>query len=331
MSESTRFGRAVGHSLAMRRVFAMLERAAATDATVLIEGESGTGKELLARGVHEHSPRRKGPFVVFDCGSVAAALLESELFGHAKGAFTGAGRERPGLVESASGGTLFLDEIGEMPLELQTRLLGVLERRTTRRVGTNEDREVDVRFVAATNRDLRQEVNEGHFRADLWHRLSVVRVVVPPLRARPEDIAPIAQTMFEELRAKYPGRFPAALGEDELSALRRHRWNGNLRELRNHLEAAVVLSTGGHLKVDVGAAREGPGPSDRFDPGELAGSFHEAKERLNDLFDRAYLQQLLQRHPGNLSAAAREAGLSRMHLRRLLRRHQLESRDRGRS
>src|SRR5690606_10464552 len=192
LSEARRFGVLTGESVAMRRIFSMLERAAASEATVLIEGETGTGKTAAARSIHLESARRDGPFVVLDCGAVPAALIEDELFGHEKGAFTGADTRRAGVFEEASGGTLFLDEIGELPPELQPKLLGVLESRQVRRIGAPRATPVDVRLIAATNRDLRQEANIGAFRPDLYYRLAVVRIEMPPLRSRPEDIPSIA-------------------------------------------------------------------------------------------------------------------------------------------
>jgi transcriptional regulator of acetoin/glycerol metabolism len=200
LSEGERFGPLVGRSAAMRNLFATLERVAATDTTVLIQGESGTGKELIAEAIHGASgSRADGPFVVFDCGAIAGTLLESELFGHEKGAFTGALSDRAGCLEEADGGTLFLDEIGELPIELQPKLLRAVERRELRRVGSNRTQKFDVRIIAATNRDLSAEVNRGSFRADLYYRLAVVRLEVPPLRARPEDIPVLVEHLLSAL------------------------------------------------------------------------------------------------------------------------------------
>lgn len=311
VSSSARFGAAIGASVAMRRVFAVLERIAPADTTVLLEGESGTGKDLLARALHEHSRRAKKAFVVLDCGATSATLLESDLFGHARGAFTGAVQERIGLIERANGGTLFLDEIGELPLEAQTRLLGVLERRTVRRIGAGEDRSVDVRVIAATNRDLRREVNEGRFRADLWHRLAVVRVVVPPLRERPEDILPIATHLIAEIGKRLRISNPMDRLSDEVIAdLAGRRWTGNVRELRNHLER---LLAGAPLDVE----------SQRVGGIDLRGSYKAAKARHVGEFERAYVESLLDRHRGNITAAAREARLSREYVRQLAERHGL--------
>ena len=325
VSEKLAFGDAIGVSQAMRRVFSVLERVAPTNATVLIEGESGTGKELLARGIHENSPRKNKTYVVMDCSSTAATLLESELFGHVKGAFTGAVKDRAGLVETANGGSLFLDEIGEMPQDLQSKLLGVLERRTVRRVGASEERPVDIRVIAATNRDLRQEVNEGHFRADLYHRLAVVRILVPPLRARPEDIVPIAKRILNSLAERYKIKdIGSIFTDDGLLKLTRIRWSGNVRELRNHLERSLAMAAGSDdptsavesTMTEAEAASVGNG-----DVTDLTGTFKDAKSRHMGIFEKGYLTALLQRHKGNLSAAAREADLSRLHLRMLARRY----------
>ena len=325
VSDKTAFGDAIGVSQAMRRVFSVLERVAPTNATVLIEGESGTGKELLARAIHESSPRKSKPYVVMDCSSTAASLLEAELFGHVKGAFTGAMKDRAGLVETANGGTLFLDEIGEMPIELQAKLLGVLERRTVRRVGASEERPVDIRIVAATNRDLRQEINEGHFRADLYHRLAVVRVQVPPLRARPEDIVPIARRILAVLAERYKvNEIGSIFTDDALLKLTRMRWSGNVRELRNHLERSLAMAAGSDDPVSAVEGTMTDAESASLDPGDVAdltGTFKDAKGRHTAIFEKAYLTALLQRHKGNLSAAAREADLSRLHLRMLARRY----------
>ena len=325
VSEKREFGDAIGVSQAMRRIFSILERVSPTNATVLIEGESGTGKELLARGIHESSTRRNKPYVVMDCSSTTASLLEAELFGHVKGAFTGAMKDRSGLVETANGGTLFLDEIGEMPIDLQSKLLGVLERRTVRRVGASEEKAIDVRFVAATNRDLRQEVNEGKFRADLYHRLAVVRVLVPPLRARPEDIVPIAKRILAALTERYKiGDTAKIFSDDALIKLTRLRWSGNVRELRNHLERSLAMASGSDdpsLAVEVTLTEAEALSAAASDVGDVTGTFKDAKARHLAIFEKAYLGALIQRHKGNLSAAAREADLSRLHLRMLARRY----------
>jgi transcriptional regulator with PAS, ATPase and Fis domain len=242
VSGATRFGPLLGQSIAMRRVFSMLEQVAPSDMTVLITGESGTGKELAAQAIHEHSLRRDGPFRIVDCGAIPRGLIESELFGHVRGAFTGADQARRGAFADASGGTLFLDEIGELPLDMQPRLLGALERRRVIPVGASTPESFDVRVIAATNRDLRREVNRGSFREDLFFRLAVAVVDLPPLRERPEDIPLYVDEHFAG---------EAQLDADTLARLSAQRGPGNVRELHNALERAALV---GH-ETDVTAQR----------------------------------------------------------------------------
>jgi DNA-binding NtrC family response regulator len=319
-ADSETFGALAGRDPRMRQVFRLLEEVAASDATVLLEGETGTGKELLAEEIHRHSPRRDRPFVVFDCGAVPRELIESALFGHLRGAFTGAVADRRGAFVEADGGTLFLDEIGELALEMQPALLRALDRRMVRPVGASSYQNISLRVVAATNRDLREEVAARRFREDLYYRLAVVRVSVPPLRDRPGDIALLAQRFAAEL-----GR-DVSLRPDDLPRLVRHPWPGNVRELRNLIERACALCRGDTL--DLGDL----GPRDTPAPGSAGVAYHlpfkEAKAQVVDQFERQYLQQLLERHQGNLSAAARSAEVDRKHLRELLRKHGLlESSD----
>ncbi|MDP6931992.1 MAG: sigma 54-interacting transcriptional regulator [Myxococcota bacterium] len=248
-STADRFEDLVGASVNMRQVFSILERIAPTDLTVLITGETGTGKELASRAVHNRSNRKKGPFVVFDCGAAPENLVESELFGHNRGAFTGAVSARPGVFELASGGTIFLDEIGELPLELQPKLLRVLEQREVRRIGGSRTNSVDVRIVAATNRNLREEVEAGRFREDLYYRLNVVRVKVPPVRERREDIPLLAGVLLRRA-AERLGRDVDGIEPDALATLTKHGWPGNVRQLENALERAVLLSTSGRIREE---------------------------------------------------------------------------------
>jgi len=317
-SQARRFGELVGESLVMREVFAVLELAAAGDVSVLLEGETGTGKELAARAIHDHSARRRGPFVAVDCGALPEGVLESELFGHVRGAFTGATQPRAGLFARAHGGTLFLDELDGVPLATQARLLRVLEERAVRPVGADETRAVDVRLVAAAQSHLEQRVADGSFRADLFYRVSVLGLALPPLRARREDI-PILVT--ELLR-----RRGAAAGEvagDNLDLLLAHDWPGNVRELRNCLDRAVALSPGTRGFSDL---RLSLAPSATAgDPLAVRSDlrFAEAKEVVLHGFERRYLRDLLARTGGNLSAAARESGIDRKHLRALARKHGL--------
>jgi DNA-binding NtrC family response regulator len=310
LSRRTNFGALLGHSPAMRAAFAVLERAAKTELTVLVQGESGTGKELAARALHEASPRREGPYVVFDCGAAAPTLLESQLFGHARGAFTGATEDRAGVFEEADPGTLVLDEIGELPLELQPKLLRALEQRTVTRVGEGKPRTIDARFIASTNRNLQEEVRLGRFREDLYFRLCVLTVRIPPLRERPEEIPRLVAAMLSSLGAD------AEISPSAMEALMSHRWPGNVRELRNVVERMVALG-------DLDASTWLPEAQDR----EAAASarwdlpFRDAKQRWVDAFERAYFARLLERHGDNVSEAARVAGLSRQTCYRLMKKH----------
>ncbi len=317
LSADDRFGRAIGRSIAMRRVFEALPRIAASDATVLIQGETGTGKTLLAEAIHQAGPRRRAPFVVIDCGAIPPTLIESELFGHEKGAFTGATSTRVGAIESAAGGTVFFDEIGELPLDLQPRLLRVIEDRMVKRVGGRDQIRVDVRVIAATHQDLRAAVNRGGFRSDLYYRLNVVSLRLPPLRERREDIPLLVESFYEQFTG-----LPGA-PQDLLDELSRLDWPGNVRELRAAVERAVLLgdpalwrALADETRGDVAA----PAPSEPFDDSL---SFRAAKERALVRWERGYIAELLSRHNGNLSRAARAARMDRTHLRELGRRYHL--------
>ena len=318
VSQSPRFGRLVSVSVAMREAFAALEKAAASDLSILLLGETGTGKELAAEAVHEASVRASGPLVALDCGAIARDLVESELFGHVRGAFTGAARDRKGALESASGGTLFLDEIGELPPDLQPKLLRALEKREVRPVGAERTVAADVRIVAATNRDLAREVEAGRFRKDLYYRLAVVTVRLPPLRARPEDIPVLVQTFLGEVdrRRRAMGQPPLApLAPEAMAALASYAWPGNVRELRNVVERWAVLG-GDPAPAEAQPAQSSP-------HGLLTLPLHEARDRLVEDFERRYLEALLERTSGNVSAAAREAGVDRRYMQRLLAKHGL--------
>jgi len=311
LSSGDHFGTLVGRSVAMRATFAQLEKAAKSDATVLLMGETGTGKEEAASSIHDASERAEGPFVVLDCGAVPRSLLESELFGHERGAFTGATASRPGVFEAAQGGTVFLDEIGELPLDLQPKLLRVLDARTVQRLGGSGPVHVDARVIAATHRDLRIEVNEGRFRPDLYYRVAVVALRMPPLRERPEDIPDLVEHLLDGLEAGPEER--AFADEAFVAGLRRAAWPGNVRELRNHVEQCLVLREPVPIGERAGA-EEGPLVDGRM-------SYAEARRRSLDWFERQYLTALLDRHGGNVSQAARAAGVHRVYLHKLLRRH----------
>jgi DNA-binding NtrC family response regulator len=320
LSEDDFFGRALGRSVAMRRLFSLLPRIAASDSTVLLEGETGTGKGVLAEAIHAASTRSEKPFVVVDCGSIPPALIESELFGHERGAFTGATREREGAFESAAGGTVFLDEIGELPLELQPKLLRALEERTVKRVGGTESIRLDVRVIAASNRNLRQAVNRGTFRADLYFRLNIVRIAVPPLRERRDDI-PLLVAQFYEQLAQPPGAQPPPGLVEHLAG---QDWPGNVRELRNAVERAVLMQDPQLWQELTSDAAHTGDNAYHFAEGL---SFRAAKERAIAQWERWYLAELATRHAGNLSRAARAASMDRTHLRELLRKYQLNVKD----
>jgi len=324
LSRRTRFGELLGHSNPMRQMFAILERVADTDSTVLLEGESGTGKELAARALHGASSRSGELFVAVDCGALPENLIESELFGHAKGAFTGASAAKAGLFEEANGGTLFLDEVGELPLDLQPKLLRALETRAVRRLGESQPRPLDVRIVAATNRKLACEVAEKRFREDLYFRLSVIRVRMPALRERRDEIPRLV------------AHFKTALGNDPsddvpdtqvMAMLKEYPWPGNVRELKNVVERLVLLPgmrpdfylDGSSSSDKNGTEAEGPGALD------LEQSFHEGKRHWTERYEREYLARQLSRCKGNISELARVSGLSRQSCHRLLTRHGLAS------
>ena len=324
------FGTLIGPSLEMRALFAILAKVAPQDVTVLIEGESGTGKEMVAQEIHAFSPRKDEPFVVFDCGAVPENLMESELFGHVKGAFTGATADRPGAMQLASGGTLFLDEIGELGKELQPKLLRALEAREVRPVGATKSVRCDVRVVAATNRDLQEEVKRGSFREDLFFRLNVVRVRVPPLRRRKEDIPALVEHFLRAAAARGAQRPPVAA--DVLTLLANHSWPGNVRELKNFVERFRVFAP-----ADAAGAAQLLDPADRPSGGGGAVPasgpsaplrydlpFKDAKAMLVETFEVEYCRRALDRHAGNVSAAAREAGIHRKYLEELVKKHALK-------
>jgi two-component system, NtrC family, nitrogen regulation response regulator GlnG len=319
-SARTSFGSLVGTSRRMREVFTVMERLAAGDSDVLIQGETGTGKEGCAEGIHAASKRHKGPFVIVDLAGIAPSLIESELFGHVKGAFTGAQNDRAGAFERANGGTVFLDEVGELPLEIQPRLLRALERRQVKRVGANDYRTVDVRVVAATHVELEAAVEKGKFREDLFHRLAVLQVTLPPLRERLEDIPLLVDTVLERMK-----RPPSVLSDQTRALLAQYPWPGNVRELRNVVER--VVSLGEEALPDIPTEPGVPAHSGSSAPPEIDLPFKEAKERIIEGFERDYLKGLLERCGGNISRAAREAGIARLYVRKLLKKYGLHGHD----
>jgi transcriptional regulator with GAF, ATPase, and Fis domain len=355
-SHAERCGDIIGRNVRMREIFGMIEKIAPTGATVVIEGETGTGKEVVAQTIHKLSTRRKKPFVVLDCGAVPESLIESELFGHEKGSFTGAIMTRQGLFEMAQSGTIFLDELGELSVDLQPKLLRVLEQREVRRVGSNKPIPIDVRVIAATNRDLEAEVKAGRFREDLFYRLSVVRVLLPPLRERKEDISLLVHHFLREHRYNRDRDDQLKIrhiAPQALRALEAYRWPGNIRELVNVIERACSFAEGDTIEprdlpegvlMAAGAllappahpvAAAAPSLEEAHDfptlpPGMITPArlqekaFKEAKEEWISAFEKDYIVALLERNQHNISHAAREAEIDRKYFRKLMKKYGIE-------
>jgi two-component system response regulator AtoC/two-component system nitrogen regulation response regulator NtrX len=317
-------GPIVGSGPAMQRVFETIAKVADTDLTVLVRGESGTGKELVAQALHQRGERKTRPLIAVNCAAINRELVESELFGHERGAFTGANTRRVGRFEAAHQGTIFLDEIGDMPLETQAKVLRVLEERKLERVGGGQTIEVDVRVVAATHRDLEAEVRRGTFRQDLYYRLKVIEIVLPPLRERVPDIPSLVERFLTKLSERL-NREKKGIEAEALAALARHDWPGNVRELRNVIEQAAVLASGPTIRSSdlppLGAAAE-PGRAvlgaSVAQPASLE-SFAEAKKRSIEEFERNYIQAALKESGGNISKAAQAMGMARQSLQQKIR------------
>ncbi len=321
LSRRSRFGNVLGASKEMRRLFTILEKASPSEATVLIQGETGVGKELVARAIHDNSERAEGPFVVVDCGAIAENLIESELFGHTRGAFSGAVSDRQGLFEEAQGGTLFLDEIGELPAALQPRLLRVLESREVRRIDSNQIRKIDVRIVAATNRPLAESINNGSFREDLYYRIAVVELLLPPLRQRRDDIVLLAEHFYR----RYAGE-EQSLPEGFAETLKARAWPGNVRELRNFIERSVSLGW-------TEPAITGAGKSVQEMPPDVLAHIvpthlplKDARAAWTEQFELLYVKAILAKTDGNVTRAAELAGVNRRSLQRLMANMQLRTR-----
>jgi len=311
LSGRKRYHRLVGESEQIRSVFTLIQRVAPTDATVIVVGENGTGKELIAHAIHQASRRREGPFVPINCGAIPETLIESELFGHERGAFTDAHRMREGKLEVAGGGTVFLDEIGDLPTHVQVKLLRFLQDKVVERLGSREGHRVDVRVVAATNRDLKAAMAEGRFREDLFYRLSVVTIEAPPLRERGDDIRLLAE-YFLDFYARHHKRRLRGFTQSALRALQAHPWPGNVRELENRIQRAVILSRDPHVRPeDLELASPVDAP-----PQTLQQARDEAERRL--------ILDVMTRNAGNVTRAAREAGISRPTLHDLLRKHDID-------
>ncbi len=340
-SDKSRFMDLIGRDPKMREIYAILEKIAPTDATVVIEGETGTGKEVVARSTHMASRRNNGAFMVFDCGAVPENLIESELFGHEKGAFTGALSTRQGVFELADGGTVFLDELGELQLDLQPKLLRVLEQREVKRVGGTKPIKVDVRVVAATNRNLEEEVRAGRFREDLFYRLSVVRLMLPPLRDRKDDIPLLIQQFLKTgrfNRTPEGGRRVRQISRSSLDRVLEYDFPGNVRELHNVIERAVSFADADTIEVkdlpdhiaiqhrqlieEPASVEKGGSPKSRSGiVPDVTGTFKDAKEDWVSTFEKDYIEALLRRNDGNISHAAREADIDRKYFRKLMKKY----------
>lgn len=334
ISRENHFGKLLGDSVAMREIFGLLGRVSGTDATVLIQGEPGSGKELVANAIWSHSKRADKPYVIFDCSTVSRDLVESELFGHLKGSFTGAVANRKGAFLEAEGGTIFLDEIGELPLELQSKLLRVLENRTIRPVGSEKSYPVNVRIIAATNKNLGREVEQGNFREDLYYRLAVITIAVPPLRKRSEDIPLLVEHFLRQLSEErgYPS---VSVSFSTLQKLKSYAWPGNVRELRNFVERASVLSSSNRIETRFLNASTLEENSNRIQAEESSIisealksaidsriPFKEAKQMITDMFEQDYMRRILEICNWNISAAARLTSLNRKSVEYIINKHE---------
>jgi DNA-binding NtrC family response regulator len=299
----------VAASPTMKEICRAVARLGKSSLSVLLQGETGTGKEVIARAIHKTSDRAGMPFIVVDCGALAPTLIASQLFGHERGAFTGADQRREGAFELAAGGSIFLDEIGELPLTVQPALLGVLERRSFRRLGGRQDVPADVRVISATHRDLREETNRGTFRADLYFRLAAARIHIPPLRERPDDIEALVEAFSREVT----GRGDLFFSHATLEALRSHRWSGNVRELRNVVESALAMGT---ISLEAEHVED-------LSSGDAIVPYREARAQVLAAFEREYLARILRLTEGNVAAAARTANMARQYLVSLLKKHDL--------
>jgi DNA-binding NtrC family response regulator len=329
-TEEDRFLDIVGKSLKMREVYHLIDRVAPSNSSVLILGESGTGKELVARAIHQKSRRKDNPFVVINCAALPESLLESELFGYRKGAFTGAFADKKGLFEEADGGTIFLDEIGEITPAVQVKLLRVLQNGEIRRIGGSENSRVDVRVLAATNKDLHQQVKTKAFREDLFYRLNVITLTLPPLRERKDDVSLLAYHFLKKFAEKTSKKVER-ISMDTLQTLEEYRWPGNVRELENVIERAVVLAEGGTI-----TARELPPkllgeffylPETRSETDFIHLPYRSAKQKALNLFNRAYISNLLRQTSGNVSLASERAGMDRSNFKKIIKKCEINIRE----
>jgi len=322
LKEAYGFNKIIGKSASLQKVLKRIKKVSKTEANILIRGDSGTGKELTARSIHKNSERRGRPFVPVDCASLPENLLESELFGHEKGAFTDAHVTRPGIFEYANGGTLFLDEIGELNITLQSKLLRVLQERQVRRVGGRKLLNVDVRIISATNRDLKNAIGEGSFREDLFYRINVISIPLPPLKERKDDIPLLANHYLKHFNKSRKNEVKG-ISVEAMELMERYHWPGNVRELQNVMERAVSLMDSEFIAPE--DLPEKMRRVDKFDAFKFPAdsNFKKAKKDWMDLFEKRYLSDLLKRHNGNISKAALEAQVNRKTIHRLLKRHGL--------
>lgn len=323
LQEKPLFPNLIGNSQAMQRLHLQIDKVAKTSATVLITGESGTGKELIARAIHDHSLRADRPFIPINCSAIPEAIIESELFGHTKGAFTGAIRDKKGLVEEANHGTLFLDEIGDLNPGMQVKLLRLLQEGEFKAIGSNSIRKVDIRFIAATNQNLADRIKQGEFREDLFYRLNVIHIQVPPLRERKEDIPPLALHFLAKSSVLH-GKHVTGMAAETMDLLLRSEWPGNVRELENTIERGVIMASGDRLQPQdlsmTGDSGQDSQPVHLIQEEEIFSlPFKEAKDRLIEEFQTQYIAKALAKHGGNVSQAAKESGLKRQYLHRLMR------------
>ena len=324
LEERFRFDHIIGRSPAMARVFDLVRKIADTQANVLITGKSGTGKELIARSIHANSNRKSRAFVPLNCGGLPEHLVESELFGHEKGAFTGATGSRTGLMEHANGGTFFLDEIGELPMNLQVKFLRVLEERKIRRLGSNRETDIDIRLISATNQDLEARVKEGDFREDLFYRINTFVIRLPALQEREGDIPLLANHFLKEF-LKATDKEIQGISSEAMALLSRHAWPGNIRELMHAVERAVALASSDEIQPEDLPETLGPGQDVSLDMVRADLPFKEAKDAVIENFERVYIQTLLKSYEGNISEAARQSGIDRRSLHRLLIKHGIEA------
>ena len=330
LDEKYSFSNIVGQSGKMREVFNYISRVARAEVTAIIQGESGTGKELVARAIHFNGPRKAAPFVAIHCGGLSETMLESELFGHVKGAFTDAIKDRKGLLESADGGTVFLDEVGDMPAPLQVKLLRFIQERELRRLGSDVNTSVDVHLIAATNKDLLAEVKAGRFRNDLYYRLAVVPIAMPPLRERMEDV-PLLVKHFIRKHAVMEKGEDIEVSAEAMQIIMRHSWPGNVRELENVIQHAVAF-LGGESAITPGMLPQSvSGVLAASLPAASAQGFREAKLQVVEAFEKAYIRDLLQKSSGNITHAAQLAGMDRKNLQDLIKKHGLTPADYGKN